>query len=567
PLSHAARVLHRGTSHYGDGSLNSEVFTPPPPVQNPNGATTTTMEVCEDSNGLDSCGAPHSFIYQVQLGNSDPGTISAITLTVNGQSAFVNSPNYGVLICDPDGAPGVPCSPIGAALTDCADSDSFVVNETGVGTPTYSQTWNFAASNCPAFVAGRVLAIFVDLCVNDNDDSGCAGTGNPYIQRPVLVTIDVSVQFVAVTPCRVADTRNPNGPFGGPSIQGGTSRDFYIPQSACNIPVSAAAYSLNVAVVPRRPLGYLTVWPTGEPQPRVATLNSLDGRIKANAAIVQAGDSGGISVYASDTTDVVLDINGYFAPIDNSTLAFYPLNPCRVADTRNQNGWLGGPYLQGGHDRVFPVLDATSCEIPSTAQAYSLNFSAIPRGGPLSYMTVWAAGQQRPLVSTLNAPTGTITANAAIVQAGDGGDITTYVTNDTDLVIDINGYFAPFVSGGLSLYPLPPCRVLDTRSPYGGDGPFSGTLSPAVNVVNSPCGVPISAQAYVFNATVVPMDALYYLTLWPDSEGRPLVSILNALDGAITSNMAIVRSLDGKIDAFAAGTTNLILDISSYFAP
>ena len=60
----------------------------------------------------------------------------------------------------------------------------------------------------------------------------------------------VPLQFVAVTPCRVADTRLPPGPFGGPALQGQTSRDFAIPESACSIPSTAAAYSLNVAVVP-----------------------------------------------------------------------------------------------------------------------------------------------------------------------------------------------------------------------------------------------------------------------------------------------------------------------------
>jgi len=32
-------------------------------------------------------------------------------------------------------------------------------------------------------------------------------------------------------------------------------------------------------------LGYLTVWPKGEPQPLVSTLNNLTGTIVANAAI------------------------------------------------------------------------------------------------------------------------------------------------------------------------------------------------------------------------------------------------------------------------------------------
>jgi hypothetical protein len=79
--------------------------------------------------------------------------------------------------------------------------------------------------------------------------------------------------------------------------------------------------------------------------------------------------------------------------------------------------------------------------------------------------------------------------------------------------------------------------------------------------------VPSAAQGYVFNATVVPSGGLGYLTLWPDSENKPVVSTLNAIDAAITSNMAIVPNINGKTDAFASGTTQLILDISSYFAP
>jgi hypothetical protein len=109
--------------------------------------------------------------------------------------------------------------------------------------------------------------------------------------------------------------------------------------------------------------------------------------------------------------------------------------------------------------------------------------------------------------------------------------------------------------------------VLDTRPQYGGRGAFSGLLSPPVDVVASPCGVPSTAQAYVFNATVVPTGGLGYLTLWPDGTGQPLVSTLSALDASISSNMAIVPSTNGKVDAYASGTTQLILDLSSYFAP
>jgi hypothetical protein len=88
-----------------------------------------------------------------------------------------------------------------------------------------------------------------------------------------------------------------------------------------------------------------------------------------------------------------------------------------------------------------------------------------------------------------------------------------------------------------------------------------------VNVVGSPCAPPANAAAYVFNATVVPPGSMPYLTLWPDGEQQPVVSTLNAYDGFITSNMAIVPTNNGSIDAYAAGLTQLILDISGYFAP
>ena len=85
---------------------------------------------------------------------------------------------------------------------------------------------------------------------------------------------------------------------------------------------------------------------------------------------------------------------------------------------------------------------------------------------------------------------------------------------------------------------------------------------------SSPSALPASAQGYVFNATVVPhgRDAL------PDAvagsaEDQPVVSTLNAYDGKVTSNMAIVPNINGLIDAYAQGMTHLIMDISGYFAP
>jgi Big-like domain-containing protein/putative Ig domain-containing protein len=384
----------------------------------------------------------------------------------------------------------------------------------------------------------------------------------PFAQTTFAQTQNSDLRFVPATPCRIADTRLANGPFGGPFLSGQTSRGFTIPSSACNIPPTAQAYSLNVTVVPHGPLGFLTTYPCGQTQPLVSTLNS-DGRIKAVAAIVPAGTNGAVCFFVTNDTDLVLDIDGYFVPsTDTSALAFYPVAPCRLVDTRLAAGPLSGPSLVGNTTRTFPLL-SSPCNLPGTAQAYSLNYTSVPKGS-LGFLTTWPAGQTQPLVSTLNAPTGVVTANAAIVPAGANGAVSVFVTNDSDLVIDVNGYFAPPATGGLSLFNLTPCRVLDTRIPSG-TPPFSGPKD--VNVINSGCGAPAPAQSYVLNATVVPPAAFGFLTLWPQGGVQPVVSTLNASDGAITSNMALVPTTNGSVSAFTSNPSHLVLDISGYFAP
>ncbi len=294
----------------------------------------------------------------------------------------------------------------------------------------------------------------------------------------------------------------------------------------------------------------------------VSTLNS-NGRLKANAAIVPAGTNGGVDVYVTNPTHLVMDISGYFVPTSGSSgLQFFPLTPCRIADTRGATGSLGGPSLAGGQSRNFPVL-SSGCNVPANAQAYSLNFTVVPHE-PLIYLAAWPTGQSQPPTSILNASTGSVTANAAVIPAGAGGGITAFGSNNTDLVIDINGYFAPAGTSGLNFYTLTPCRVVDTRNPAG-SAPFSGTTT--VDVTTSGCGSPATAQAYALNATVVPTGPLQYLTLWPNGETIPVASTLNAGASTVTSNLAILPTTNGSVNAYVAGSTYLILDISGYFAP
>src|SRR5260370_6767263 len=107
------------------------------------------------------------------------------------------------------------------------------------------------------------------------------------------------------------------------------------------------------------------------------------------------------------------------------------------------------------------------CTLPLTASEYSFTLTAPPRTPSLNFLPAWPTGQPQPETSTLNAPTGAVTANAAIVQGGTGGNISVFTYDDIDLLIDVNGYFAPpGAAGQLSLYPVMPCRVLDTRPAF-----------------------------------------------------------------------------------------------------
>ncbi len=380
----------------------------------------------------------------------------------------------------------------------------------------------------------------------------------------------VGLRFVPVTPCRIADTRNADGPFGGPTLGTADTRSFAVPQSACNIPNTALAYSLNVTVVPEGFLGYLALWPTGQSQPTVSTLNSYGGTVVANAAIVPAGTGGAVSVYVTNPTDVILDINGYFDTSTGATsYSFYPATPCRVADTRNATGQFGGPTMQANQIRDFPIPQS-SCDIPATARAYSLNITVVPEGF-LGYLATWPTGQQQPNVSTLNSYTGSVVANAALVPAGTNEAISVFVTNPTDVIADINGYFGqPGSAGALSFYPVTPCRVADTRN---ANGPFGGPIMGAgetrsFTIPASACGIPATAAAYSLNVTVVPEGALYYLSVWPTGVAQPVVSTLNSYDGSVLANAAIVPAgTGGAIDVYVTGQTHVILDINGYFAP
>jgi hypothetical protein len=121
-------------------------------------------------------------------------------------------------------------------------------------------------------------------------------------------------QYYAVTPCRILDTRQPAGPYGGPALGGAETRSF-LTRGVCGIPNSARALTLNVTVTQATNRSHLILWPAGTPRPTVSTINfnSTDPAL-ANGAIVPISTSNpDLSVFNyQGNVHVILDVTGYF---------------------------------------------------------------------------------------------------------------------------------------------------------------------------------------------------------------------------------------------------------------
>ncbi len=235
--------------------------------------------------------------------------------------------------------------------------------------------------------------------------------------------------LVGVTPCRVMDTRPEyaqfgfGGAFGAPAISGGIAREVPIPLSSCGIPANARAYSLNFTVVPIGPLQYLTAWPTGQVRPNVSVLNSFDGKVVSNAALVPAGLNGSISVFVTETAHVILDINGYYTDLPVSVAG--PPGPTGAAGAMGATGPAGpmgpigvtGPVGLPGPTGAAGPVGATGAIGP--AGATGLTGAAGPTGATGVAGPVGATGATGP--AGLTGATGPIGPQGLVGATGPTG--------------------------------------------------------------------------------------------------------------------------------------------------
>lgn len=126
----------------------------------------------------------------------------------------------------------------------------------------------------------------------------------------------------------------------------------------------------------------------------------------------------------------------------NDCGSFYTVTPCRVIDTRREDGPFGGPILSSGMPRSFTIPG--QCGIPATAESVSANVTIV-MPSDLGHLTFYPGGEAPPLASSINFSAGQVRANNAILRISTGGILATRAIvageGQVHVIVDVNGYF------------------------------------------------------------------------------------------------------------------------------
>jgi hypothetical protein len=121
--------------------------------------------------------------------------------------------------------------------------------------------------------------------------------------------------FYTVAPCRIVDTRNPTGTFGGPRLQVDATRIFPV-TNLCGIPATARAISANVTVTGATAAGSLVIARADQTLPMTSNISFGANQTLANNAVLNVALDGSGSIVVgnqtSGTVHFILDVNGYY---------------------------------------------------------------------------------------------------------------------------------------------------------------------------------------------------------------------------------------------------------------
>ncbi len=248
-----------------------------------------------------------------------------------------------------------------------------------------------------------------------------------------------------------------------------------------------------------------------------------------------------------------------------------PVAPARYWDTRQ-----GEQTFDHGHEATGRLAARTPYrldiagrgEIPLGAQAVAANVAVVLPDGA-GWATLYPCTPDVPKASHLNYVAGNLLANNAVVPLDADGDVCLYSTQAADFVLDVNGYVDPKAPA----VGIEPARYLDTRPGTDTntfDGQYHGPAALAAEtMIEIPIAgrgnVPAGATAAIVNVTAVHPAANGYLTLWPCTPDRPVVSTLNYAPGQVVPNGAIIDlSASGNLCIFTKAASDIVVDVTGY---
>jgi len=249
--------------------------------------------------------------------------------------------------------------------------------------------------------------------------------------------------LVSMNPARVLETRD-----GMPTIdgqqQGGGARAAGSTTSVqitgrASIPAGASAAILNVTVTEASGPGFATVFPCGATQPTASSINFDAGMTVANMVVSKIGDGGAVCIFASQGTQVIVDVAGYFP----ATTTFNSLVPARLMDTRPNQSTIDGLFLGAGPREAGEITELQVTNrggVPSGAATVVLNVT-VTEPSAEGFLTVYPCGVTPPLASNLNFLQGSTVANAVIAKVGVDGKVCFFNSKKTQIVVDVNGFF------------------------------------------------------------------------------------------------------------------------------
>ena len=254
-------------------------------------------------------------------------------------------------------------------------------------------------------------------------------------------------RYHELDPTRILDTRDgtglQNGRLPGPMVAGEVLALQV--EGAGGVPADGArAITMNVTTADPAAAGYLTVFPCDHPRPGVSNLN-FDPATEAvaNLVTVRIPADGQVCFFASQSVNVISDVQGYFAP--GVGAEFTAVGPVRVMDTRDGTGVDGHHPGPNGAGEVRRLHLGGTNGIPADARAVLLNVTVTEAAGK-GYLTVYPCGHIRPIASNVNFVHGVDRANLVKVRLNADGDVCFFSLAGTQIVADLDGYFTPMAA-------------------------------------------------------------------------------------------------------------------------